>query len=153
MLFCFLVPVCLCIAAQNDSSPTYKAIVSPHLPAAPRLAAGQGAIQGAIIDDYGAAVADVRLTATNNATSYSAQVTTDRCSTYILVLPAGTYSLLAVVPGLKMYRATKIVVRSQEVVNLAIQLHIGQKGKKLKHAVPLSHRQNQAIPPCQSPSS
>lgn len=151
MLFCLPVPAC--VAAEAASSRIDEETHSSQAPAAPRLAAGQGAIQGAVADDFGTAVADVKLTATNDATSYSASVTVDRCGSYILILPAGTYSLLAVVPGLKMYRATKIVVRSQQVVNLPIQLHLGQKGKKLKHAPPISHRQDRAIPPCQSPSS
>lgn len=139
------------VRTHDGSAPSTSP--SPVATLRSQLVAGTGAIQGVITDDFDEAVSGVNLTATNNATKYSTTVTAGEYGTYFLVLPIGTYSLLVVHPSLKMYHAMDIVIRLQEIVNLPIQLHVGQKCKKHKKAISRSRKENQAIPPCKPSSS
>jgi len=100
----------------------------------PRLAPGKGAIRGTVTDATGKGVSGAKLTATNEKTNQSTTVTAGERGEYFLIVPAGTYTLLVIQPGLKMYRATKIVVTSQEIVDLPIRLLIRNMGRNSEHA-------------------
>lgn len=128
------------LAAQSEGA--HVPVNQPE----PLLAPGKGVIRGAVTDAVGKASPGAKLTATNNETNQSTTVTANECGAYVLILPAGTYSLLVVQPFLKVFRATNIVVKSQEIVNLLIQLR--GDNKKRHNRVSLPSGQSSATPPC-----
>jgi hypothetical protein len=84
-------------------------------------------IQGTVMDPSGAALAGVKLTATNTGTNASWDVTTGSDGVYVfLSLPIGTYKVTAAQPGFRNFAATGIVLTVDQVYVLNIKMELGQ---------------------------
>lgn len=114
----------------------------------PPLANGQGAIQGVVTDWTGSPVSGVTVTAAENSGKNSAKVTANACGAFWLALPAGTYTVTVIQPGLKVYRAKSVVVRSLESTDMPIRLKLGAKHENRKASPP-----SRNASPCTSPKA
>ncbi len=91
-----------------------------------------GAITGIITDASGGAVAGVRVTATNDATSASQTVSSDRQGSYIVpLLPAGNYHISAAKTGFEVSTYERIIVNVTEIATVNLQLRIGLQTQHL----------------------
>jgi hypothetical protein len=89
-----------------------------------RMASGQGAnqgsIQGTITDQSGAAVPAANLKATNTQTGISFTTTSDADGLYMfLVVPVGTYTLVAEKSGLATVTQENLLFRCTQTLSVA----------------------------------
>lgn len=92
---------------------------------ASNVPAPTGAITGTATDETGAAIADVRITVTNDATALRREVTTGEAGTFTVPqLPAGQYTLRAEREGFAAHDISGIVVKADAPVTLQIQMKV-----------------------------
>src|ERR1700676_3322279 len=69
-------------------------------------------LSGNVTDSTGAAVANAKITATNPATGFSREVSTNQSGAYVFtILQPGVYNLAAEAPGFRTPAQTNIAVR------------------------------------------
>src|SRR5467141_4356099 len=89
-------------------------------------------IQGTVTDPTGAAVAGLKLTATNVGTniSYESETKTDGGFVF-LNLPVGTYKVVASASGFRTFTATGITLVLDQVYVLNIKMELGQVSEQV----------------------
>ncbi len=86
---------------------------------------GTGTINGVAIDETGAAVPDVRIMVTNDATALRREATTGVEGTFTLpLLPAGQYTLRAERSGFAAHEVTGVIVKANEAATVRVQLKV-----------------------------
>jgi len=84
-------------------------------------------IQGTVIDPSGAALAGVKLTATNLGTNLSYATESQANGNYVFLnLPIGTYRVVATSSGFRTYTATGMTLKLDQVYALDIKMELGQ---------------------------
>jgi len=84
-------------------------------------------IQGTVTDPTGAAVANVKLTATNVETNIAFEAVSKEDGSFIfLKLPIGTYRVTAASSGFRTFTATGITLVLDQVYTLNIKMELGQ---------------------------
>src|SRR5690242_13143009 len=82
---------------------------------------GTGTINGVAIDETGAAVPDVRIMVTNDATALRREATTGVEGTFTLpLLPAGQYTLRAERSGFAAHEVTGVIVKANEAATVRV---------------------------------
>jgi hypothetical protein len=86
-----------------------------------------GGLRGAVTDAQGAAIADVKVTLTDEATNLSRATIANSIGefTFASVTPS-TYTLTAESPGFKRFERRGIVVATQQYVTLDVRMEVGQ---------------------------
>src|SRR5579875_121420 len=86
----------------------------------------QGSVRGTVTDAQGAAIPNVAIILTNEATGVSRNTTTNSAGQYVFTaVDPGTYSLTAKCPDFKTYQRTNLTVATQELVTADVQLEVG----------------------------
>ena len=85
-----------------------------------------GAINGAVTDPGGGAIANAQVTVTNTAQGTALKATTNSAGEYsVPALEAGTYSLQVTAPGFQKFEATGIVLRVARTERVDAKLAVG----------------------------
>lgn len=123
--------LCLC---GGSVAPADLAAAQPAQPAAAQAAPTQsgpnatgatGAINGIATDETGAAVSDVHITVTNDATALRREITTGAEGTFTVpLLPPGEYTLRAEREGFAAHELAGIVVRVNDQTMVRVQLKV-----------------------------
>lgn len=93
---------------------------------------GTATLRGAVTDSTGAAVAGVKVTATNQGTSFVYEgITAADGSYYIPYLIPGEYRLTVQAPGFKRYVRDGITLRTAEMPRIDVQLELGSLTESL----------------------
>jgi len=86
----------------------------------------QGGVRGAVTDQQGAAVANAKVTLTNDGTSESRSAVTNASGGYdFTALVPATYSIVAESPSFKKFEQKNIIVGTQEFLVVDIKLFVG----------------------------
>lgn len=89
--------------------------------------AGEGTIQGTVVDPSGAVIPNATVTATNNATTAATVRKSSSAGFFnIAPLPPGTYSIEVKAPGFKTLVQNNIVLNALEIRSLNLKLSVGQ---------------------------
>ncbi|HEX7157432.1 MAG TPA: carboxypeptidase-like regulatory domain-containing protein, partial [Edaphobacter sp.] len=89
--------------------------------------AGQGAIQGTVLDTSGAVIPNATIAATNNATGVATVRTSSSAGVFsIAPLLPGTYSLKVEAPGFQTLRQDNLVVNALTTLGINPTLTVGQ---------------------------
>jgi len=92
-----------------------------------------GTIKGTVTDPTGAAVAAVRLTATNVGTGISTTVTSQSDGSYQFTqLPIGAYKVTATVSNFKTFTTNAVTLSVNEVYNLPVPLEVGSVSQMIE---------------------
>src|SRR5262249_26236816 len=87
--------------------------------------ADTGAINGVATDETGAAIPDVHITVTNDATALRREITTGAEGTFTVpALPEGRYTLRAEREGFAAHDVSGIIVKANEQVTVQVQLKV-----------------------------
>jgi trimeric autotransporter adhesin len=87
----------------------------------------QGGIRGAITDNSGAAVADAKVTLTDEATTFARSTLTNEAGGYsFTALDPATYTVSVVKPGFKVLERKGNVVGTQEFLTVDLKLEVGE---------------------------
>ena len=108
----------------------------------------RASIVGAITDKTGAAVANVLITITNEATSTSVKTVTDQAGTYTAVnLTPGSYGISASAPGFRpvVYRNFVLQVSQQARLDLALEVGALEQSVEVTAAAPLLQTENSSV--------
>ena len=90
-------------------------------------------IQGTVIDPSGAALAGVKLTATNVGTNISYAAESQANGNYVFLnLPIGTYRVTATSSGFRTYTATGLTLTLDQVYALDIKMELGQISEQIE---------------------
>jgi len=85
-----------------------------------------GRIRGTVTDSSGAAVAEAKVTLTNEATNASREVQTSATGEYLfLEVPVGSYEVDVTATGFKKYQRKGIVLVLNEIASVDVSLQIG----------------------------
>jgi hypothetical protein len=106
------------------------------------------AIVGIVTDPSGAAIAAATVSATNNATGVTREVTTNDTGAYrIGPLTPGTYELRASIAGFKMKVQTNLVLQTGAVVKVDFDLEVGQVTERVEvtAAAPMLQTQETSV--------
>src|SRR5229473_2493720 len=86
-----------------------------------------GQFSGTVLDPTGAAVANAKVTVTNQGTNLSVVITTNSSGNYTAKeLPIGTYKLTAEAPGFKTTSDTSVVLNAGVIAHVDFKLQIGK---------------------------
>ena len=86
-----------------------------------------GAITGTVLDPSGAAVANAKITVTNQATNFSVSATTNATGTYnARELPVGNYKVTSEAQGFKTITNSNIAVNAGTVLRVDLKMELGQ---------------------------
>src|SRR5216684_2036634 len=86
-----------------------------------------GQFTGTVLDPTGAAVANAKVTVTNQGTNLSVVITTNSSGNYTAKeLPIGTYKLTAEAPGFKTTSDTSVVLNAGVIAHVDFKLQIGK---------------------------
>ena len=105
-------------------------------------------INGTVVDESGAALPGVTVTALHNETGFRRDTVTDATGSYTLAnLPIGPYRLEATLTGFRTYVQTGIVlqVNSNPVIPVKLQLGALEETVSVEAATPLVETRNPAI--------
>src|ERR1700729_3984303 len=92
-----------------------------------------GAINGAVTDPGGGAIANAQVTVTNTAQGTALKATTNSAGEYsVPALEAGTYSLQVTAPGFQKFEATGIVLRVARTERIDAKLAVGAVTSEVK---------------------
>src|SRR3984957_16557030 len=92
-----------------------------------------GAINGAVTDPGGGAIANAEVTLTNTAQGTALKATTNSAGEYsVSALEAGTYSLQVTAPGFQKFEATGIVLRVARTERVDAKLAVGAVTSEVK---------------------
>jgi hypothetical protein len=97
--------------------------------AAPAAAqtAGEGTIEGTVIDPSGAVIPNATVTATNNATTVATVRKSSSAGFFTVApLPPGTYSIQVKAPGFKTLVQNNIVLNALQIRSLNLKLSVGE---------------------------
>ncbi len=93
----------------------------------------QGSIRGVITDSSGSAVANVKVTLTNQATNDSRSTVSSSSGEYVFnTIDPATYSVLAEAPSFKKAIHRDLVVATQQVVTTDVQLELGSVSQSVE---------------------
>jgi outer membrane receptor protein involved in Fe transport len=96
------------------------------LPAALHAQTATGQISGVVLDDSGAAVPGVTVTAKNQGTGFSRVTVTSAEGGYVLpLLPSGTYEVSAELAGFQPFQQRNVVISVGSDVTLRVALRVG----------------------------
>jgi outer membrane receptor protein involved in Fe transport len=86
-----------------------------------------GAITGTVLDPSGAAVANAKITITNQATNFSVSTTTNQTGSYnARELPVGNYKVTSEAQGFKTVTNSNIAVNAGTVLRVDLKMELGQ---------------------------
>src|SRR5258708_5068614 len=92
----------------------------------------QGTIDGNVSDPTHAAVAGVKVTATDEQTNAVRETVTNSTGGYTLpTLPPGTYTVTVTSPGFQTYTQTGVVVSVNTVARVDVALKVGQVSESM----------------------
>src|SRR5579872_2183118 len=92
----------------------------------PALAQITAGIRGSVLDPSGSAVPGASLTVTNEGTGLTQTTMTDVSGIYTFtLLPVGSYKLTVKAKGFATYDQTGIVLNTNQVVGLNVNLQVG----------------------------
>ena len=98
-----------------------------NAPPAAAQTAGEGTIQGSVMDPSGAVVPNAMVTATNTATNVATVRKTSSAGFFVIApLLPGTYSITVKAPGFKTLLQSNIVVNALEIRSLNLNLSLGE---------------------------
>jgi hypothetical protein len=90
-------------------------------------------ISGTVIDQSGAILPGVDVTATQTATGIARAVVTNETGSYVLTnLPVGPYRLEAALPGFRTFALTGIVLQVGSSPVIKISLEVGQVSETIE---------------------
>ena len=84
-------------------------------------------LSGNVTDSTGAAVANAKITATNPATGFSREVSTNQSGAYVFtILQPGVYNLAAEAPGFRKTLQNNVELQVNQRAEINIQMQLGQ---------------------------
>lgn len=85
-----------------------------------------GAILGTVTDPSGAAIGNVQITVTSEATNTSRKLTSNEMGAYVVpFLPAGLYSVAAEAPGFRRVERTSLLLQAASRLTVDLRLELG----------------------------
>lgn len=92
-----------------------------------------GQFTGTVTDPTGAAIANAKVTVTNQGTNLSVSTTTNSSGNYIAKeLPIGSYKLTAESPGFKTISNTNVVLNAGTIAHVDFKLQIGKASEVIE---------------------
>ncbi len=86
-----------------------------------------GQLTGTVTDPSGAAVPNAKVTITNQATNFSARVTTNQTGVYSArELPVGTYKISVEAPGFKTFSDVGVALNAGAITHVDAKMELGQ---------------------------
>ena len=86
-----------------------------------------GQLTGTVTDPSGAAVPNAKVTITNQATNFSASVTTNQTGVYSArELPVGTYKISVEAPGFKTFSDVGVALNAGAITHVDAKMELGQ---------------------------
>ncbi len=90
-------------------------------------------LSGTVLDSSGAAVANVKVTATNTATNLAREGVTDGSGRYVItLLPAGDYTVSAEAPGFRKLVQSGLVLQINQQARLDLSLELGHASETVE---------------------
>src|SRR3954470_14314209 len=98
-----------------------------------------GSIEGTVVDTSGAVIPGVTVSVTHEATGVARDVVSDAQGLFrAALLPVGTYTVKATLPGFQAFEARDLTLTIGQTVTVRIELRLGNVSESVTVSVPIS---------------
>ena len=98
-----------------------------------------GSIEGTVVDTSGAVIPGVTVSVTHEATGVARDVVSDAQGLFrTALLPVGTYTVKATLPGFQAFEARDLTLTIGQTVTVRIELRLGNVSESVTVSVPIS---------------